>query len=620
MSILWLDGEYHDHAEPQIELKCVSAGYDTPSGFFIDFFNTSISYELKRLCELISKYPTIGCYSSSAEGSVLEALGIDSLSKKWVDVYWMFAMAANGIYNQPILGGNNILSDDDEVEEEVTVLKHTKTKIPKTLLNACLLFNVPYSHDKETTLNTILNHEVYTSTQWADIRQYNMEDVRVLPLLHERLVQKLKDIYQFTDTELDGYTEYHSIWGARLNRISREGLPLCMPALNRLVSVHEQLVAHMQHEINATVFPVFVNGKQKYDRMAQFIEHLGLSKTWPRTLKSRQFCLNKNIVTLSQTPEIQKWYKLKQEIDTLHWFRPGGDVFDKIGSDGVSRANLIPYGTISSRNSFRARHYVLAMSTWLRALIQPPKGYTIIVGDFSAQEFAIAAALPGDENMMQCYASGDPYLHFGKLANAIPANGTKETHGDMRDMFKSTCLGLQFSMGVDKLKHKLHMDTGKEVSHEDATKLRDIHKQVFSEYWGWINTIGNMVANSEPLTLHDGWSIRTCAEFKTSYLNFPVQGTGSVILRNATSRLQQKGLRICSTLHDAIYVICKDSEVQDVEQLMFQEMTAASREVLHDRLTVRVDFSRHSHDEVWVDKKGKANYERFKHILYPGRK
>jgi hypothetical protein len=619
MSILWLDGEYHDHAEKHIELKCVSAGYDTPTGFAIDFFNTAVPNERGRLCELISKYPTIGCYSSSAEGSVLEALGIDSLSKKWIDVYWMFAMTANGVYNQSITGGNNVLLEDDAVEEEVAAMKHTKSKIPKTLLNACLLFNVPYNHDKEATLRVIIDHETYSNTQWADIRKYCMEDVRVLPILYPRIQQKLIDVYKFTDKELEGYTEYHSIWGARLNRISREGLPLNMGALNRLVSVHGRLVEHMQHEINATVFPVYVGGTQKYERMAQFIDYLGLSDSWPRTQKSGQYCFNRNIVKLSQTPEIQKWYKLKQEIDTLHWFRPDGDVFEKIGSDGVSRPNLIPYGTISSRNSFRARHYLLAMSSWLRTLIQPPPGYTIVAGDYSAQEFAIAAALPGDENMMQCYASGDPYLHFGKLANAIPAEGTKETHGDLRDMFKSTCLGLQFSMGVDKLQHKLHLDTGKAVSYDDAVRLRNTHKQVFSDYWSWIRTVGDMVANSEPLTLQDGWSIRTCAEFKTSYLNFPVQGTGAVVLRNATSRLQQKGLRICSTLHDAIYVICKDGDVADTERLMHEEMTAASREVLHDRLTVRVDFNRHGHNDIWIEKKGKANYERFKHILYPRR-
>ena len=622
MRILWLDGEYHDHAGAQIEVKCVSAGYDTPQGFVIDFFDTAIKRERDRLCSLINTYLTIGCYSSSAEGGVLDALGIDALSKRWVDLYWMFAMASNGLFNQTIVGGDNTAlteDDDDDVEEDVIPEKAKKIKITKSLLNACLLMGVTYNHDKEATLKTILNNETYTATQWADIRKYCMEDVRVLPLLFPKLRDKLLDLYHFTHDELDRYAEYHGVWGARLSRISRQGLPLNMGALNRLVSVHDGLVKHLQHEINAEIFPVYVQGSQKYERMAQFIESLGIGKSWPRTIKSGQYCLSKDVIKLSQTPQIQVWYRKKQEIDTLHWFRPGGEMMDRIGSDGVSRANLIPYGTLTSRNSCKSRHYLLAMSSWLRSLIQPPPGWVIIVGDFSAQEFAIAGALPNDLNMVQCYLSGDPYLHFAKLAQAVPMSATKETHGDIRDLFKSTCLGLQFSMGVDKLQHKLAVDTGKTITHEEAVTLRNTHRQLFSEYWGWLNTVGEYIANAEPLTLYDGWSIRTCSDYKTSYLNFPVQGTGSVILRNATTRLQKKGLPICSTLHDAIYVMCKAGDAQDVERVMFEEMTAASREVLHDRLTVRVDFSRHGHDDIWIEKKGRATYERFKYILYPGR-
>ena len=40
--------------------------------------------------------------------------------------------------------------------------------------------------------------------------------------------------------------------------------------------------------------------------------------------------------------------------------------------------------------------------------------------DFSQQEFAIAAALSGDEKMQAAYRSGDPYLSFARQAGAVP--------------------------------------------------------------------------------------------------------------------------------------------------------------------------------------------------------
>ena len=51
----------------------------------------------------------------------------------------------------------------------------------------------------------------------------------------------------------------------------------------------------------------------------------------------------------------------------------------------------------------------------------------------SWDEFGIAAALSGDQAMMEAYRSGDPYLSFAKQANAAPPDATKATHGALRE-------------------------------------------------------------------------------------------------------------------------------------------------------------------------------------------
>ena len=50
--------------------------------------------------------------------------------------------------------------------------------------------------------------------------------------------------------------------------------------------------------------------------------------------------------------------------------------------------------------------------------------------------------------MIEAYKSGAPYLAFAKLAGSIPADATKETHGNMRQLFKSCVLGVQYSLGA----------------------------------------------------------------------------------------------------------------------------------------------------------------------------
>ena len=51
-------------------------------------------------------------------------------------------------------------------------------------------------------------------------------------------------------------------------------------------------------------------------------------------------------------------------------------------------------------------------------LIKSVKGYGIAYIDWFLWEFAIAAAISGDQAMKQAYASGDPYLEFATLAGA----------------------------------------------------------------------------------------------------------------------------------------------------------------------------------------------------------
>ena len=66
-----------------------------------------------------------------------------------------------------------------------------------------------------------------------------------------------------------------------------------------------------------------------------------------------------------------------------------------------------PLGYTRARNAPPGKAVPPAMSRWLRCIIGKPD--TSIVGvDWSSQEFALAAILSGDEEMVEAYRSGDP--------------------------------------------------------------------------------------------------------------------------------------------------------------------------------------------------------------------
>ena len=93
--------------------------------------------------------------------------------------------------------------------------------------------------------------------------------------------------------------------------------------------------------------------------------------------------------------------------------------------------------------------------------------------DYEQQEFGIAAALSGDPAMCAAYRSGDPYLAFARQAGAIPPDGTRTTHGAIRDAFKACALAVQYGMGADSLAMRLGR------SPAAARDLLRLHRQAY---------------------------------------------------------------------------------------------------------------------------------------------
>jgi DNA polymerase-1 len=71
--------------------------------------------------------------------------------------------------------------------------------------------------------------------------------------------------------------------------------------------------------------------------------------------------------------------------------------------------------------------------------------------------------------------SGDHDRAFAKLAGAVPADATKETHGNVRQLFKSCVLGVQYGLGAE-----LGFKIGKPTPY--AKELLSHHKRVFKNY------------------------------------------------------------------------------------------------------------------------------------------
>lgn len=371
---------------------------------------------------------------------------------------------------------------------------------------------------------------------------------------------------------------------------------------------------------------VFVGDyKLKYAEIEKLINSLD-APNWPLTESGKYSTDDKVLGDYRHHPEIDQLRRTKRTIQQVNWFRPEAvKAFrNKTGEDGRIRFFFNPFGSQTGRNQPPAKYFVLAMSSWLRCLMKPEPGYEITTIDYASQEFAIAAAMSRDINMINAYKSGDPYLYFAKLAGAVPQDGTKEEYKTERDTFKAVVLGLQFGLGVVNLSSSLSKTLGRNVDVEETSELINKHKRAFSTYWQWKDSrldlyyqhkipmiLGHNVSElyMDGRDAGDMWTLGPDNPRPLSVANFPVQGTGASIMRSAVIEAWQRGIQVLAPLHDAIYFIHRAEDREETIRIASECMGNAVSKFMD--LDIRLDIETYTHEDDYVPAKGRKDFEKF---------
>ena len=280
-----------------------------------------------------------------------------------------------------------------------------------------------------------------------------------------------------------------------------------------------------------------------------------------------------------------------------------------VGRDGRNRCLLSPFRATTSRNQPSNSKFIFGPSCWVRSLIKPSEGQAIAYVDWEQQEFGIAAALSGDQAMVQAYSSGDPYLAFAKQAGAVPAGATKSSHLREREQFKICALGVQYGQSAMGLAANL------EVSEARARELLLLHRQTYPQFWRWSQ------AAIDHATLHGwlrtvfGWQVQVGAKPNHRSLgNFPVQANGAEMLRLACCLATERGITVCAPVHDALLVEGPADEIDTVVAQTQAAMAEASRIVL-DGFALRSEVKTVRWPDRYSDKRGIQTWETVQGIL-----
>ena len=477
---------------------------------------------------------------------------------------------------------------------EWRVLTNDGIKKPNGLLAACQHFgiNTITSTDKEAMRDRILQGAPYMEEDKIKILNYCETDI-VETLALFKVMQPIIDSW---DRAL-----FRGNYMAITAQIENRGVPLDSEMLRLMSENWEQIKLELLKDV-----------KQDFD----FFDGL--------TFKTHVFAdyLYKNNMAWALTEkgnlsmEDDTWKDMTLTYPQLLPVRDVRALLGKFkknhiicGKDGRNRGMLSPFSTKTGRNAPKVS-CVFTNPSWMRCLIKPKEGTALAYIDYEQQEFFIAAILSNDMNMQKTYYSGDPYTQFAKMAGAIPAEGTKKTHKVIRDLYKQSCLAIQYGMRAASLSIRVNKPLA--YAHEIIRQ----HKRLFPHYWVWQEATRTQAKLRKNISTLFGWQMKVLQGTSKEDLtlgNFLMQSTGADILRIACYLLTEANIKIVAPVHDALMIevnlTTANQDILKAETIM-QE---ASKIVLGQALrteTLRVDYPNN-----YIDEKGKSTWEKVTKII-----
>jgi hypothetical protein len=465
------------------------------------------------------------------------------------------------------------------------------------LLDAARAFGIQAmeSDEKDRLRGLILGASDYGFDDRQAILDYCEQDVQLTCDLLRAMHRRLENPVRLRHALLRGR------YMVELARIERRGIPIDQPLLDRLATSRDALRLAMVRRSPA--------GQQFYTglnfRGDVFAAWLAARQIrWPRT-SNGGLALNREAFAEQADlhPEVQPLRELRSSLASL------GSFDLAVGPDGRHRAALRPFASRTGRNQPSSNRFVFGLPGWMRGLVRPEPGRALASIDFEQQEFALAASLSGDPAMLEAYASGDPYLEFGKQAGAIPADGTKQTHRELRDRFKICALAVQYGQSEEGLSRTL------KCSRFEGRQLLELHRQTYPRYWAWSDRVELAAELEGQLTASQGWTLHlpTGSVNPRSLRNFPLQANGGEMLRLACIRAAESGVQIIAPVHDALVIEADDGEIDAAVEACRAAMTWASERVAG--IAVRSEPTVVRHPERLLDQKNQSRWDRMLHLL-----
>lgn len=426
----------------------------------------------------------------------------------------------------------------------------------RNLLSALRYYGIPHDVDaleKKSMRDLAIRGGPFTAEEASALQVYCDSDVEALA----RLWPVMEPRIDFPCALFRGR------YVGSVARMEHLGVPVDSDRHQLLVDRWDQARERVAYLASAWYERVYRGTGFVKERFERYLERRKMS--WPR-LESGRLKMDDDTwadmarihPALAQLREARKTLAIRslQEQDAQGYLRPKFGV----GADGRNRAILGPFGSKTGRTQPRTSRFILASAKWLRGgLIRPQPGMALAYVDWRSAELGIMAVLSNDAAMCAAYETGDPYLHFAKLAGRIPADGVRADYEAERSRFKVVTLAVGYGQTAPSLGAALGIQPAY------AEEMLILHRRTFPTFWAWSDAVSATAHGLRVLRTRLGWPLHVSpwSDNDRSLRNFPVQATGAEILRVATVLAHDRGIRVLATLHDAFLIEAPEEHIDD---------------------------------------------------------
>jgi DNA polymerase-1 len=512
-------------------------------------------------------------YAAQAEWKVFLALGW-SLPEHILDLFAEFRCATNGLTKV----------DGSPVESSmIAALMHYGLDSMTVV-------------EKQSIRDLILRGHPYPPEEQQSILDYCSQDFEAL----EKLLPAM----------LPGISLPYPIFRGRYTKavasMEFSGIPIDVMTLRRLESQWEVLKEKLAGDVEAEYrFGVYGGTSWSNDRFEVLLDRLGILGEWPRTPTGLLSTDDEDVFEpmAMRFPALAPLRDLRSTLTHLRQLKV------TVGADGRNRCSLMPFRSVTGRNYPPSSKFIFGPSTWIRSLIKPEPGRAIAYIDWASAEFGIAAALSGDMRMKAAYESGDIYMFFAIEAGAAPKGATKATHREIRDLYKTVVLAVQYGQTAVGLAKKL----GEPIWR--AQELLNFHRRLYSRYWEWSEWMSQSAIFGRKIETVFCWPMFVTSRTKPNTIsNYPMQANGSEMLRWACTFATERGVEIHAPVQDALLVGGPIDEVENVVSATQEAMAQASDLVL-DGFILRTDTKIVRFPDRYSDERGAAMWRRVMRLL-----